>query len=95
MKDKVSLFYSIFDKESKTFGPIQEYSNNQAAIRSFKRAFKDQSDWIVDFDLYCLGDRCICDPTDDVSTALGLSFCWHVPELVYSGVTYKADLEDK
>lgn len=94
MKDKISYFYSIFDKESKSFGPISEFSSNAVAIRAFKQSFKDKLDWVADFDLYCLGDRCQCDSTDDYSTILSLSFGWHVPELVFSGVSLPDILKD-
>lgn len=96
MKDKfkVSSFYSIFDRETKTFGPIQEYSSHVAAIRSFKRSFKEAMDMVQDFDLYCIGDRNNISDAEDISFALSLSFGWHIPELVLSGSTYKSEYEE-
>lgn len=52
-----SYFYCVYDTLSKAFGPVQEFTNDDVALRGFRKSFKDVSDWVGDFNLYKLGYR--------------------------------------
>ena len=60
----LSIFYSVYDKLSNNFGPLQEFTNEETALRAMKKSFnsKDfEKSWACDFVLYCLGHRCVSD----------------------------------